>query len=172
VIPPSRVWSAKDFPGFSGPALLDTHVWLWYLDGVAGRLSPDAIELLRRCVRGEGVVISDISVWELGMRAAKGQLELRPDPRGWVDRASRRPGFSFMPLDRDILLRSNALPGEVHGDPADRMLMASAALSGLPLLTADPLIIEYAAREGCLSVCDVRGSLATPKAGKRCGREL
>jgi PIN domain nuclease of toxin-antitoxin system len=56
-----------------------------------------------------------------------------------------------LPLDRDILLRSTSLPGEVPGDPADRMLMASSALSGLPLFTADALIIEYAAWEGGLS---------------------
>lgn len=47
-------------------------------------VTPEAVELLRRCVKGEGLVISDISVWELGMKAAKGKLELRPDPRGWV----------------------------------------------------------------------------------------
>ena len=150
------VWLPADEPGFTGPVLLDTHVWLWYMDGAGERMSPEAVELLRRCVKGEGLVISDISVWELGMKSAKGKLELKPDPRGWVDRASRRPGFSFLPLDRDILLRSNQLPGEVHGDPADRMLMASAALSGMPLLTADALILEYADREGGLSVCDVR----------------
>lgn len=149
-------WLPAERSDFAGPALIDTHVWLWYLDGAVEQMSPEAVELLRRCVKGEGLVVSDISVWELGMKAAKGKLELRPDPRGWVDRASRRPGFSFLPLDRDILLRSHLLPGEVHGDPADRMLMASAALSGMPLLTADALILEYAAREGGLSVCDVR----------------
>jgi PIN domain nuclease of toxin-antitoxin system len=90
------------------------------------------------------------------MKVSKGKLNLRPDPQGWVDRASRRPGFSFLPLDREILLRSTSLPGEVHGDPADRILMASAALSGMPLLTADPLILDYAAREGTFTVWDVR----------------
>lgn len=111
---------------------------------------------MRRCLAGEGLVVSVISVWEVGMKVAKGKLMLRPDPRGWVDRASRRPGFSFLPLDRDILLRSTSLSGEIHGDPADRILMASAALSGIPLLTADALILEYAAREGGLTVWDVR----------------
>lgn len=99
--------------------------------------------------------MSDISIWEVGTKVAKGQLRLTPDVGGWIQRATRRPGFSFLPLDRDILLGSTQLPGEIHGDPADRMLIASAALSAMPLVTADGLIVEYAGREGGLSVCDV-----------------
>lgn len=150
------VWRPEDRPDFRGAALIDTHVWLWYLDGVAERMSPEAVDLLRRSAKGEGLLVSDISVWELGMKAAKGQLELSPSPAGWVAAASRRPGFGFLPLDRSILLASTSLPGEVHGDPADRILMASASLTGYPLVTADFRIIEYAHRMGGLSVCDAR----------------
>lgn len=70
--------------------------------------------------------------------------------------AGRRRGFDFLPVDRAALLGSNTLPGEVHGDPADRILMATAALGGFPLVTADHRIVEYAHRVGGLSVCDAR----------------
>src|SRR5437762_3171463 len=79
-----------------------------------------------------------------------------PNVFAWVERAASLPGFSFLPLDRITLLSSSQLPGEVHGDPADRMLIASAALTGLPLVTVDRLNIAYAASESGLSVCDAR----------------
>ena len=154
---PSDVWKPADRPEFAGPILIDTHVWIWYLDGVEDRMAEDAVGLVRRCVRGEGVLVSDISVWELGTKAAKGKLALSPTLEAWVERASRRPGFACLPLDREILLTSTQLRGTVHGDPADRMLIATATLSGVPLGTADPLIIAYAWEEGGFSVCDLRG---------------
>ena len=143
-------------PSFSGPALIDTHIWIWYLDGAEHRMSPDAVQLLRRCVQANGLLVSDISVWEIGNKMAKGKLTLSSGASAWVDRAGRRPGFSFFPLDRAILLSSTQLSGVVHGDPADRMLIASSILGGMPLVTADRLIIEYAAGEGSFSVCDAR----------------
>ncbi len=155
--PSSGVWRAEDHPSFAGPALIDTHVWIWYLDGAEGVMHAAARELLRQCVRREGLVVSDISVWEVGTKVCKGKLALMPSVEAWVERAARRPGFSFLPLDRQILLASTQLPGAPHGDPADRMLIASAALSGMALFTADPSIIDYARVQGGFSVCDVRG---------------
>lgn len=141
---------------FAGPAIVDTHIWIWYLDGQVEGMASSAVELLRRCVRGEGLLVSDISVWEVGTKVAKGKLELLPNVSAWVERASRRPGFSYVLLDREILLASTQLPGTVHGDPADRMLIATAGLVAAPLVTADGAIIDYARDEGGFSVCDAR----------------
>ncbi len=150
------LWRPNDRGDFAGPALIDTHVWIWYLDGAADRFPPGALPFLRRCLRGEGLVVSDISVWEVGTKAAKGKLTLLPSVPVWVERAGRVPGFAFLPLDRDTLLRSTQLPGTLHGDPADRMLIATATLTGLPLVTADASILEYAEGEGGFSACDLR----------------
>jgi PIN domain nuclease of toxin-antitoxin system len=150
------VWLPDTEPGFAGPAIVDTHIWIWYLDGQAESMASSAVELLRRCVRGGGLLVSDISVWEVGTKVAKGKLDLAPDVSTWVQRASRRPGFSFLPLDRDVLLSSTQLPGTVHGDPADRMLIATAGFAAVPLVTADGSIIDYARNEGGFSVCDAR----------------
>lgn len=152
-----EVWRPGAERAFSGPALLDTHIWIWYLDGADDRLPPEAVKLLRRCVRGEGLWVSDISAWEAGTKVAKGRLTLSPNVSAWLARAEQRPGFAFFPLDRQILLSSTQLPGVVHGDPADRMLIATSALTGMPLVTADRLIVEYAEAEGGFSVCDARG---------------
>lgn len=153
---PEPVWRPARRPSFQGPALLDTHIWLWYLDGRDDLLPAAAVELLRRCVRGEGLVVSDISVWEVGTKVAKGKLVLAPDVSAWLAKAERRPGFSFLRLDREILLSSTKLEGEVHGDPADRMLIASSMLAQLPLVTADSSVLDYATRQGGFEACDAR----------------
>ena len=152
----AEVWLPGSRPESAGPLLLDTHVWLWYLAGEAERTSADAVELLRRGAAGAGLLVSDISVWEIGNNAAKGKLTLLPSVSTWVERAQQVSGFSFVPLDRDTLLFSTQLPGTVHGDPADRMLIATAALRGIPLITTDRLILAYAEESRLLSVCDVR----------------
>lgn len=139
-----------------GPLLLDTHVWIWYLDGAGDRLPSRVAEGLRTAAANEGLLVSDISVWEVGKKVARGRLRLMPSASAWIDRAGRQPGLSFLPLDREILLGSTQLPGEVHGDPADRMLIATAALAGIPLVTADRAILEYAERAGGFAVVDAR----------------
>lgn len=152
----AEVWLPGCRPDFAGPLLLDTHVWLWFLAGEAERMSADAVELLRRGAAGAGLLVSDISVWEIGNKSAKGKLTLLPSVSKWVQRAEQISGFSFVPLDRDTLLLSTQLPGNVHGDPADRMLIATAATRNIPLLTADGLILTYAKESHLLSVCNVR----------------
>jgi len=139
-----------------GPLLLDTHIWVWYLDGAEDRLPGPMAETLREAGRGAGLLVSDISVWEVGTKAARGRLRLTPSTAAWIERAGRQPGLSFLPLDRQILLGSTQLPGDLHGDPADRMLIATAALAGIPLVTADRAILDYAQREGGFAVLDAR----------------
>lgn len=52
------------------------------------------MELLRRCLGSEGLWVSDISVWEIGAKAARGGLALMPSASAWIERASHRTGFS------------------------------------------------------------------------------
>ena len=137
-----------------GPLLLDTHVWIWYLDGAGDLLPPHVVDLLRTAAAGPGLLVSDISAWEVGTKAARGRLRLMPSPAAWIERAGRQPGLGYVPLDRQILLGSTQLPGDLHGDPADRILIATAALSAIPLVTADRAILDYAEREGGFAVLD------------------
>jgi PIN domain nuclease of toxin-antitoxin system len=150
------VWRPGDRPDFAGPLLIDTHLWIWYVEGVADRVTEDTRALMYRALADGGVLVSDISVWEIGTKVAKRKLTLMPTAGAWLDRATRRPGFSFLPLDRATLLASTELPGEIHGDPADRILIAAASLAAVPLATADPQIISYARSRRTFSVCDVR----------------
>jgi PIN domain nuclease of toxin-antitoxin system len=154
--PPFGAWRPTARSRFSAAALVDTHIWVWYLDGVADAMSAAALALLRRSVRTTGLLVSDMSIWELGTKSAKGKLTLAPSVADWLARAEAQSGFAFLPLTRPTLLASTQLPGPIHGDPVDRLLVAQAASAAIPLVTADRLIIEYADHTRTLSVCDAR----------------
>jgi PIN domain nuclease of toxin-antitoxin system len=123
--------------------LLDTHIWLWYADGNEERLPPGSVKKLDQARRREGLRVSSISVWEIGMLHAKGTVQLSAPLRDWVRKALAPPGISLLPLDADSAAESTLLPGEVHGDPADRFLIAAARTNGLVLATRDEDIIDY-----------------------------
>ena len=94
--------------------------------------------------------------WEVAVKAAKKKITLSLDAAIWLQRAERAPGIRLLPIDRDVLLLSTRLLGIAHNDPADRMLIASAQINNIPLVTADRLIIEYARADPGTPVVDVR----------------
>jgi PIN domain nuclease of toxin-antitoxin system len=63
----------------------------------------------------------------------------------WVRLALQAPGTRLLPLEPEIAMESTRLPGSAHGDPADRMLIASTRVTGGRLATRDRRILEYAA---------------------------
>ena len=123
--------------------LLDTHIWLWYAEGDADRLPLASVKKLEKARREDGLRVSSISVWEIGIQHAKGRIHLSTPLRDWVRRALAPAGISLLPLDADTAAESTLLPGEPHGDPADRFLIAAARTKGLVLATRDEAIIEY-----------------------------
>ena len=131
--------------------LLDTHVWLWYAEGVTGRLRPASIRKLDDARKGDGLIVSAISVWEIGMHASRGRIQLAVPLRDWVEKALSVPGIRLAPLDAAVAAESTLLPGEPQGDPADRFLVATARTHGVALATRDERIIEYA-KHGFLRV--------------------
>lgn len=124
--------------------LLDTHVWLWYAEGVSERLRPACVRRLDEARRGDGLIVSAVSVWEVGMHAARGRIQLTLPLRDWVDAALGAPGIHLAPLDAAIAVESTLLPGEPRGDPADRFLIATARSLDVTLATRDAQILEYA----------------------------
>lgn len=131
--------------------LLDTHVWLWYAEGVAGRLRPASVRRLDEARQGDGLIVSAISVWEIGMHAARGRIQLTVPLRTWVDEALDVPGIRLAPVDATVAAESTLLPGEPQGDPADRFLIATARTLGVVLATRDAQILGYA-KQGFLRV--------------------
>ncbi len=155
-LPASRIWRAAKLGAYDGPLLLDTHVWIWYLAGDITRLAASVVSLLDRIGSKSNLRVSDMSYWEVAVKAAKKKITLSLDAAIWLQRAERAPGIRFLPIDRDVLLLSSRLLGTAHNDPADRMLIASAQINNIPLVTADRLIIEYARAAPGTPVVDVR----------------
>lgn len=93
--------------------------------------------------RKHGLLVSAVSVWEIGVLNAKGRVHLSIPLRDWVARALDVPGIHLAPLDEATAVESTLLPGQPHGDPADRFLTATARTRGVALATRDKPIIEY-----------------------------
>jgi PIN domain nuclease of toxin-antitoxin system len=137
--------------GAERPLLLDTHVWVWLAE-TPDRVSPRCLDLVRRAEPAGWVHISPISVWELAMLMRKGRLVLSLDLRSWV-RRTLDSDLRLAPLTPEIAIDGGSLPGTLTGDPADRLIVATArALAGV-LVTRDARIIEYGAH-GYVKVLD------------------
>lgn len=122
--------------------LLDTHVWVWWLSGFEP-LSRKARLLIETAVQKSEVCISSISAWEVAQLAARGRLHLTTDPRDWIGRSESLPFVTFVPVDNHIAVKSVQLPGTLHQDPADRIIIATAQFLGVPLVTKDARLTRY-----------------------------
>jgi PIN domain nuclease of toxin-antitoxin system len=123
--------------------VIDTHILLWWASG-SGALSTAARKAIENTLRKGGeVLISSISAWEIAMLVERGRLVLSMDVASWLDEVSQIDGVRFLPVDNEIGVKSTALPGEFHKDPADRMIVATARKLALPLVTADEKILQY-----------------------------
>ncbi len=135
--------------------LLDTHVWLWFALGDTGRLNTRMQTLIETASLSGGLLVSAISVWEVGMLEAKGRITLGMPCEQWVNAALALPGLRLAGLTPEIAIASSRLPGEMHGDPADRILAATARTRNAVLATADERLVEYG-KAGFLRILDVR----------------
>jgi PIN domain nuclease of toxin-antitoxin system len=125
--------------------LLDTHVWLWSL--LTPDRLPQKVSRLLADPRTE-LWLSSISVWELLALARRGRIRLGQDPNAWLDAAFERAPLHEAPVSHEIA-RATSGVGLAHGDPADRLIAATARALDLTLLTADERLLAgtgYATR--------------------------
>lgn len=122
--------------------VLDTHVWVWWLSG-SERLSRKAQHLIDEAKTLQNIYVSSISVWEIAHLATRGRLELTMDYRDWIAQAESLPFVQYIPIDNHIALKSVQLPSPLHQDPADRIIIATALILGVPLITKDTKIRQY-----------------------------
>jgi PIN domain nuclease of toxin-antitoxin system len=123
--------------------LLDTHCWVWIQFGQEEKFTRAARSTIEREARAGRLLVSVISVWEVGMLESKGRLELNMSCGEWIKQALATPGLGLTPLTTEIAIESSRLPGVFHGDPADRILVATARITGARLLTKDERLLEY-----------------------------
>ena len=139
----------------SDALLLDTHVWIWLMEGDRRHLSLRARRAIEEVSHSGTLWLSAISIWEIAMLEARGRVTLGHPVNEWIETLLHAPGARLLPLDPAIAVDSTRLPGSPHGDPADRILMASARATGARLVTCDGRIIRYA-RVGHVPVLDAR----------------
>ncbi|MFN3075765.1 MAG: type II toxin-antitoxin system VapC family toxin [Alphaproteobacteria bacterium] len=134
--------------------VLDTHSWIWFLNADP-RLGRDARTAIEAATLQDGAVLSAISLWEISMLVARGRLTLPRDPREWLEFHLASPGFTVHPLSIAVAVGSNRLPADPHGDPADRIIIATARHLDAPQVTADQKILSYA-KDGHVKALDAR----------------
>ena len=121
--------------------VLDTHIWVWWVDG-STRLTPDQVQHLRT-YETAGLSVSVISCWEVAKLVEVGRLALSCPVKDWVEQALTYPGIHLLHLTPQIAVESTQLPGEFHRDPADQIIVATARYYDCPVLTADARILGY-----------------------------
>ena len=87
--------------------------------------------------------VSAITPWEIAMLVSKGRLRLSSDVAEWISAALGLPGIRLEPLSPAIAVASTRLPWEFHGDPADRILLATARHLDATLVTIDSQILGH-----------------------------
>ena len=122
--------------------LLDTCAVIWLAQGDPWR-EPAASELPENRERGAQLFVSPITAWEVAMLVAKGRMALALNPDLWFERFCDLPGVTLAAMPPSVLVASTTLPGQTPGDPADRILIATARAFGYVLVTRDETILEY-----------------------------
>jgi PIN domain nuclease of toxin-antitoxin system len=134
--------------------LLDTHPLIWFSAGDE-RLGDRTRQLISDCGRRDEVLLSPISFWETAMLVRKGRVTLGMSTHAWATAVQASDRMRIADLSPATGVDAGELPGDIHGDPADRILIATARAVGCALVTADRKILGHAAA-GHLRAIDAR----------------
>jgi len=119
--------------------LLDTHAWLW-LCLEPRRLSAAAAAAIRRAMRGGGLAVASITLWEVAMMIARGRVLPQGTPEAWLGALIDRSGVTVKEITPAVAAVAAHLPDDFPGDPADRLIAATARADGIGLVTRDARI--------------------------------
>lgn len=131
--------------------LLDTQVVVWLAFGIdqLGTAARDII--MQESDRRMSAMVG----WELAMLLDKGRLTLGQPLDTWMQNIETRMELVEVPVTGEIGRDAGGLQGNIHGDPCDRIMIATARALGCPLVTSDRAILRYAAT-GYLKAIDAR----------------
>jgi PIN domain nuclease of toxin-antitoxin system len=106
----------------------------------------DAVRAVRQAAARWELLFSPVSAWEIGLAVTRrrSSAALLPTAQEWLRDFLARPGVRVLALDPDVALAASFLPGDLHRDPADRLLVASARALDVPIVTRDERILAYA----------------------------
>jgi PIN domain nuclease of toxin-antitoxin system len=119
--------------------LLDTAVFLWnFVD--PHRLNKQVLHIFEN--PQNGVFVSSVTPWEIGIKFASGKLRLPEAPRPYIAKRMTPAGLLPLPITYEHALAAGELP-RLHSDPFDRMLVAQAQTEGMILITGDRQLLKY-----------------------------
>jgi PIN domain nuclease of toxin-antitoxin system len=121
--------------------LLDTHIWVWWVNGSAAL--PEVHKQYIDSNEQEGLAVSIMTCWEVANLVQKNRLTLSLTVLDWIDLALNYPGMLLLNLTPAIIVEAHELPGAFHRDPVDRLLVATARFGKLNMMTLDTKILEY-----------------------------
>ena len=119
--------------------LLDTHVWVWWLTA-RSPLPARERDALDALAGRRDLCLSAISLREAQMLHSKARLEIPLAFADWLEQAADERMLTVLPLDTAVVLALESLPRSFHGDPADRLIVATARSRRMPLATHDAAI--------------------------------
>lgn len=121
--------------------ILDTHVWIWLTSG-ENVFKQSFLKFIAERKK-ISIYISPISIWEVGILVEKNRIQLEMDRLEWVENSLQASEFEIAPITTRIAIQSSRLPGDLHGDPADRLLISTAHEINAVLVTCDQKILQY-----------------------------
>lgn len=120
--------------------LLDTHAWIWNF------ADPSSLSTNARIALSDPsneLFLSPISTWEVLMLARKGRIRLDREPQAWLHVALAATPATQLPITHEIAARSHDLSGYNNSDPADRLIVATALVHGIRILTRDECMTAW-----------------------------
>lgn len=121
--------------------ILDTHEWIWWVQ--ADKRLPKKHAAVIKKYESDGLGVSAISLWEVAKAVEYGKLSFSILVEEWLEKALSYPGIQLLNLTPQIVVESTQLPGNFHKDPADQIIVATARVFDIPLITADEKIRNY-----------------------------
>lgn len=133
------------------PFLLDTCAALWIVDGILRKDVDEA--LMEAHDKGIDTYVSPITAWEVGILMRKGRLKSNLTPLRWFERLMTAPRTLLADMTPELLIESSFLPNFPTGDPADRIIAATAREYGFTVVTRDKPLLDYG-KQGYLNVLE------------------
>ncbi len=122
--------------------LLDTCAILFVTNN---NIVPQTAAMIDHASNNGTLFLSPISSWEIGRNVASRRLSIAGDPLRFFIDFLKGASAKLCEMGPDILVASSFLPGSIHKDPFDRILVETARRLDLSLVTSDRAILAYGA---------------------------
>ncbi len=120
---------------------VDTHVVIWEAL-LPEKLSLNAKNAFDKARKSDGILLCDISLWEISMMLAKKRIEIDISYLEFISMLRASRNYILQPITPEIAFLSTTVCSQLNADPADRLIVATALATKTPLITVDKNIID------------------------------